>query len=398
VDTLTLTATPIPRTLQMAFGGIRDLSLIATAPAERRPIKTMICLDDPAVLKAAVERELARDGQVFFVHNRVRDIYTIAERVAKMVPEAVIGVGHGQMKEGDLERVMLDFVAGKYNVLVCTSIIESGLDIPRANTIIIHRADTFGMAQLYQLRGRVGRSGTQAYAYLVIPPVSALSDDAKERVETLARYTDLGSGFSVATMDMEIRGAGNLIGTEQSGNVAAVGIEMFSDLLEQAAAELKGEPIETDIEPELTLDRPGYLPEEYIPDVGRRLEFYKRFASACTEEEVESAAAELRDRFGPLPPETEDLVTGMAAKAVCRRLAVRGLEASVKGLVLHLTPDTKINPEGVTAIIRADRGRVRLSADLTLRVRFRTDEEGGVQGAIHFLHRLEAYDNNLSIS
>jgi transcription-repair coupling factor (superfamily II helicase) len=289
-------------------------------------------------------------------------------------------------------------VAGKYNILVCTSIIESGLDIPRANTIIIHRADTFGMAQLYQLRGRVGRSGVQAYAYLVIPPPSMLSDDARERVETLARYTDLGAGFSVATMDMEIRGAGNLIGAEQSGNVAGVGIEMFCDLLEQAAAELRGTPIHVDIEPELTLDKPGYLPEEYIPDVGRRLEFYKRLASSVSEEEVESIAADLRDRFGMLPAETEDLVTGMAAKAICRRLAVRGLEVSIKGLVLHLTQDTKIEPDWVIAMVREEHGRVRLNPDLTVRARFRPDEEGGVKGAIHFLHRLEAYGNNLAIS
>jgi transcription-repair coupling factor (superfamily II helicase) len=398
VDTLTLTATPIPRTLQMAFGGIRDLSLIATAPAERRPLKTMICLDDPKVLGRAIEHEIAREGQVFFVHNRVRDIYVVAEKVRQMAPDAVIGVGHGQMKESDLEQVMLDFVAGKYNVLVCTSIIESGLDIPRANTIIIHRADTFGMAQLYQLRGRVGRSGVQAHAYLVIPPVSSLSDDAKERVETLARYTDLGSGFSVATMDMELRGAGNLIGAEQSGNMAAVGMEMFCELLEQAAAELRGDPIQIDIEPELTLDRPGYIPEEYVPDVARRLEFYKRLASAVSEEEVESIAADLRDRFGPLPAETEDLVTGMAAKAVCRRLVIRGLEVSIKGLVAHLTSDTKVDPNAVIALVREEPGRVRLSPDLTVRARFRTDEEGGVKGAIHFLHRLEAYGNNLLIS
>ncbi len=398
VDTLTLTATPIPRTLQMAFGGIRDLSLIATPPAERRPIKTMICLNDPSVLKRAIEHELSRGGQVFFVHNRVHDIFSIADKVKEMVPEAVIGVGHGQMKESALEQVMLDFTAGKYNVLVCTTIIESGLDIPRANTIIIHRADTFGMAQLYQLRGRVGRSDVQAYAYLVIPPSSAMTDDARDRVETLARYTDLGAGFSVATMDMEIRGAGNLIGPEQSGNVAGVGIEMFCDLLEQAAAELRGAPIQVDIEPELTLDKPGYLPEEYIPDVGRRLEFYKRLASSVSEEEVESIAADLRDRFGVLPGETEDLVAGMAAKAICRRLKVRGLEVSTKGLVLHLTQDTRVDPDAVIEMVRETSGRVRLSADLTVRAKFRPDEEGGVKGVIHFLHRLEGYGNNLAIS
>ncbi len=398
VDTLTLTATPIPRTLQMAFGGIRDLSLIATAPAERRPIKTMICLDDSNIMKRAIEHELSRGGQVFFVHNRVRDIYSIAEKVQGLAPQATVGVGHGQLKEAELEQIMLDFVAGKYQILVCTSIIESGLDIPNANTIIINRADMFGMAQLYQLRGRVGRSGVQAYAYLIIPPASSLSEEARERVETLARYTELGSGFSVATMDMEIRGAGNLIGAEQSGNVAAVGLEMFCDLLEQAAADLRGEPIKFDIEPELTLEKPGYLPEEYIPDVERRLEFYKRLASSYSEEEVENTAADLRDRFGPLPAETLDLIQGMEVKAISRRLRIRGVEVKTKELIIHLASDTNVNPDAVIAIVREDAGRVRLNSDLTLRVRFKPEEDGGVTGAIHFLHRLEAYGNNLAIS
>jgi transcription-repair coupling factor (superfamily II helicase) len=398
VDTLVLTATPIPRTLQMAFGGIRALSLITTAPAARRPIKTMICHDDPEIIRRAIVSELERRGQVFFVHNRVRDIRSVAERVQRMVPEARVAVGHGQMKESTLERIMLDFVAGKYDILVCTAIIESGLDIPRANTIIIDRADMFGVAQLYQLRGRVGRSSKQAYAYLIVPPLSVLGDDAKQRVETLTRYTNLGSGFSVATMDLELRGAGNLIGAEQSGNVAAVGLEMFCDLLEKAVSELKGVPVGKQMEPELTLEQPGYIPEAYIPDVGQRLQMYKQLASAATEIEVEKLAAEMTDRFGLLPKETESLISGMVAKAICRRLKISGLEVTQGGLSLHLTPDTTISPDTIVDIVKKSEGRVRLTPELVVKARFEPSEAGGVGSAIHFLHRIEAYGNNLSIS
>ncbi len=398
VDTLVLTATPIPRTLQMAFSGIRDLSLIGTAPALRRPIKTMVCNDDPKILTRAIEKELGRGGQVFFVHNRVRDILKVVARVQRMAPEARVAVGHGQMKESELEAVMLDFVSGRYDILVCTTIIESGLDIPRANTIIIDRADTFGMAQLYQLRGRVGRSSEQAYAYLVVPPLTLLSDDAKERVETLARYTELGSGFSVATMDMELRGAGNLIGEEQSGNVAAVGIEMFMELLEEASSDLRGEPRASEVEPELSLESPGYIPEEYVPDVGQRLQLYKQLASAEDESEVERIAATMVDRLGPLPGEVEALVAGMVAKAICRQLNIRGLEVTGRGMIGHLSVDSRVNPDRVLEIIREDRGLVQLTEDLKIKVRFEGPVEDTTKSAIRFLHRLEAYDNNCSIS
>jgi transcription-repair coupling factor (superfamily II helicase) len=388
VDTLVMTATPIPRTLQMAFGGVRDLSLIGTAPAERQAVKTHICHDEPQVLTQAMERELAREGQVFFVHNRVKDIGRVAERVRRMIPEARVVVGHGQMKEDKLEQVMLDFIAGRYDILVCTSIIESGLDIPRSNTIIIDRADMFGMAQLYQLRGRVGRSNVQAYAYLVVPPVSILSDEAKARVETLARHTELGSGFSVATMDMELRGAGNLLGAEQSGNVSMVGFDMFCDLLAEATAEIRGEMPVSDVEPELTFEKPGFIPEAYVPDVGQRLQFYKRLASAGCEEDVETIAAELVDRCGVLPIETEELVRGMVVKSLARRLGIRGVESSAKKLILHLAQDSKVEPEEVMKIIREDRGLVQLTPDLKIVVLFKDEDSGGAVGAIAFLHRL----------
>jgi transcription-repair coupling factor (superfamily II helicase) len=301
------------------------------------------------------------------------------------------------MKETELERVMLDFVAGRFDILICTSIIESGLDIPRANTIIIDRADTFGMAQLYQLRGRVGRSHHQAYAYLLIPPLSILGEEAKQRVQTLARYSDLGSGFSVATMDLEIRGAGNLLGHEQSGSIQAVGFEMFYELLSEAAADLRGEEARNDIEPELTFDTPGFISEDYLPDVGQRLQYYKRLASAASEEDAQSIAAELTDRFGVLPPETENFIKVMVVKALSRKLSIRGVESTSKRLIVHLAPDSRVDPDVVIKIVKEERGFVQLTEDLKIKVRFNEDETGGVDGAIHFLHRLGSYDINPSI-
>ena len=388
VDTLIMTATPIPRTLHMAFAGLRDLSLIATAPVDRRPIRTLVCHDDGELLRAAIEKEIARGGQVYFVHNRVKDIGKIAERVASLVPTARLAVGHGQMREETLERVMLDFVAGQYDVLVCTSIIESGLDIPRANTIVINRADTFGLAQLYQLRGRVGRSNAQAYAYLVVPPIASLSEDARERVETLARYSDLGTGFSVATMDLEIRGAGNLLGAEQSGDVAGVGFEMYLELLAEATARLKGEEVAADVEPEMTFDAPGYFPEELIPDVGQRLKYYKRLASARGEGEVDEAAAEMIDLFGPLPPPAALAVEGMKVKALARALRVAGVEVNARRLVIHLGADSRVSPDAVLALVRTAEGAVRLTPDLKVVVAFPKGAEGGVAGAIRTLRAL----------
>jgi transcription-repair coupling factor (superfamily II helicase) len=390
VDTMVMTATPIPRTLHMAFAGLRDLSLIATAPMDRRPIRTLVCHDDPLLLRTAMEREIARGGQVYFVHNRVRDIGLVAAQVAALVPNARIAVGHGQMREEALERVMLDFVAGRFDVLVCTSIIESGLDIPRVNTIIVNRADTFGLAQLYQLRGRVGRSPVQAFAYLVVPPIAGLSDDARERVETLARYSDLGTGFSVATMDLELRGAGNLLGAEQSGDIAGVGFEMYVELLDEAKARLRGEPVASEIEPEMTFEEPGYFPESLIPDVGQRLKYYKRLASAVGEAEVEGIAAEMIDLFGALPPPAELAVEGMKLKALARALRVGGAEVSARRFVLHLGADSRVSPGAVVELVRRAEGAVRLTDDLKLIVAFAKDAEGGVPGAIRTLRELAA--------
>jgi len=280
---------------------------------------------------------------------------------------------------------------------VCTSIIESGLDIPRANTLVVERADAFGLAQLYQIRGRVGRSDRQAYAYLVVPPQSAMTDEARERVEALCRHTDLGSGFAVATLDMEIRGAGNLLGPEQSGSVAAVGFDMYCDLLAEATAALRGEERADEIEPEMSIDRPGLIPESYMPDVGQRLQYYKRLASAADEGEIEATAAEMLDRFGPLPEEAEEVIEGMRAKHLCRALGIVGLECSDRRATLHLGTASRVDPDVVLRLVREGRGRVRVAEDYRISVRFAPGEPGGVEGAIRFLRALVSYDNNPSI-
>lgn len=391
VDTLAMTATPIPRTLHMAFSKLRDLSIISTAPVNRLPIRTMICHDDSTLIREAIERELARNGQVYFVHNRVKDIGQVADRIQRLAPEARVGVGHGQMKEDALERVMRDFIDGRYDVLVSTAIIESGLDIPRANTILIDRADTFGLAQLYQIRGRVGRSDVQAFAYLIVPPLALLKDDAKERVEAMTTHTALGSGFQVATMDLEIRGAGNLLGAEQSGDVDGVGFEMYMELLEEATATLKGEDFEVAFEPEINLETPGFLPSDYVADVGLRLHFYKELATSRSEEEVNQIAASLVDRFGSLPDEAKQLIDGMVARALCRQLGILGLETTKKKATLHLGAKASVQPNVVMALVQAQEGTVRLTKDFKIIAIKVSDTETMTRRALGVLRRLHTF-------
>src|SRR4029077_1818731 len=344
VDVLTLTATPIPRTLQMAVTGLRDLSLITTPPVDRRAVRTIVTRWDEQVVREAVERELARGGQCFYVYNRVAHLYEKAQRLQELVPTARIAVAHGQMNEGALEETMLDFVEGRFDVLASTAIVESGLDIPRANTMIIDRADLFGLAELYQLRGRVGRSKERAYCYLVVPPPSAMSDESRSRIEALERHTDLGSGFQIASLDLELRGAGDLLGAEQSGSVAAVGFDLFCRMLEEAVHELRGEPVVHEVEPELSFDVEALLPEEYVSDVGVRLSLYKRLASAENADEVGDLAAEMEDRFGPPPAEAKRLVHLMRIKTELRSLRALGCEANARSVTLHLREDTPIDP------------------------------------------------------
>jgi transcription-repair coupling factor (superfamily II helicase) len=363
VDVLTLSATPIPRTLQLAVGGLRDMSIIATAPADRRTIRTITSQFDPTLVREAVEQELARGGQIFYVYNRVEGIYERAERLAALVPAARIAVAHGRLGADALERTMLGFVGGDYDVLVATAIVESGLDIPRANTIIIDRADMLGLSQLYQLRGRVGRARERAYCYLLVPPPSQLSDEARQRLEALERFSELGSGFHLATLDMELRGAGDVLGADQSGFAESVGFELFCRMLEEATRELRGETVVHEVEPELSFDVEALLAAEYVAEVGVRLSLYKRLASAADEAEVDDLAQELENRFGPPPLEAKRFVELMRLKCELRRLRVLGCEASAKSVSLLLRDDTPLDPAKVRELVARKRSPYRLSPD-----------------------------------
>ena len=325
IDVLTLTASPIPRTLEMALTGIRDLSMVTTPPVDRRPILTYVGETDERAIAEAIRRELLREGQVFFVHNRVADIDDAARRIRKLVPEARVAIAHGQMDEGTLEKVVLDFANREADVLVCTTIVESGIDMPSVNTLVVGRADLLGLGQLHQLRGRVGRSGQRAYAYLFHPADKVLSETAYERLRTIGEHTDLGSGFKIAMRDLEIRGAGNLLGRDQSGHVAAVGYDLYVQLVAEAVAEARGE-----VPPELvtvSIDVPGdaHLPADYVTQEDARLEAYRRLAGTATEEEVRDVAAEWVDRYGPLPQAARGLVELALLRVTCLRIGIREL-------------------------------------------------------------------------
>ncbi|MBN1656180.1 MAG: transcription-repair coupling factor [Deltaproteobacteria bacterium] len=374
VDVLTLSATPIPRTLQMAVGGFRELSLIATPPVDRRAIRTFVSRWDDHLIREAVLQELSRSGQVFLVHNRIQGLYERSARLQQLIPEARVATAHGQMREASLERVMTDFVDGRYDVLCSTAIIENGLDIPRANTILIDRADLFGMSQLYQLRGRVGRSNQRAYCYLLIPSPNQLTDQARFRIEALERFSQLGSGFQLASLDMELRGAGELLGSEQSGTIAAIGFDLFIQMLQEAIAELKGETVKNEIDPEINLDIEHYLPEEYISDVGIRLAFYKRFSAAPDEQSVSELAAEMEDRFGLPHPAAIDFVRAMALKPALRDLRVLGCEATSSRVTLHFSTDAPLDPARIMKQV-ARSPDWRLTPDLKLTKRYAESHE-----------------------
>ncbi|MBW2263470.1 MAG: transcription-repair coupling factor, partial [Deltaproteobacteria bacterium] len=384
-DVLHMTATPIPRTLQMSIGDIIDLSIISTAPEERLAVATHVVRRSDTVLREAIVRELSRGGQVFFVHNRVQSIDKIAERLAHLVPEARMAVAHGQMAEGPLEKIMLQFVSGRLDVLVCTSIIESGLDIPNTNTVLIDDAHTFGLAQLYQIRGRVGRSSEQAHAYLIVPPAGKMTKEAAERIDTLVRFTNLGSGFHVATMDMEIRGAGDLLGAEQSGHVRAVGFDLYCEMLRQAVERLRGQEPAGEPEPELSFDVPGYIPDTFVDDPGLRLSLYKKMASATSEAQVQETIMEIRDRFGPLPAEVTTLGKIMEIKVMVRRLRAHGLEASSRLTRVHLSPSSPVEPARLLALVEASDGRTRLSPEMKIVHRHEDGPVDTLEGARTFL-------------
>lgn len=375
VDTLTLTATPIPRTLHMALSGMRDLSIITTAPADRLAIRTIVARDNDDLIRESITRELARGGQIFFVHNRVESIAERARKLRELLPSLRILIGHGQMSPEELERVMLDFVEGRADVLLCTTIIESGLDIPRANTMIVDRADCFGLAQLYQMRGRIGRSTQRAFCYLLVPANEAMTADAKQRLAVLQRFSELGAGFSIASHDLEIRGAGDLLGAKQSGTIAHIGFELYTRMLEEAVAELRGQPITRPIDPDLNCDLPGFIPDDYLPDTGQRLDFYRRLSVAEDEEEISSVLGEINDRYGSPPEEVAVLGDIMVVKALGRRLHAASIELTETRLGLSLRETTPLRPEQVTALVSPRKSPWRITPDQRLVRLWQGDKE-----------------------
>lgn len=367
VDVLTLSATPIPRTLFQAFSGLRSLSLIHTPPVDRKSVHTEVRYFEEEIVRDAINREMERDGQVYLVHNRVQGIDAVCQIVEKLVPHARVGVAHGQMGEGDLEEVMIRFLKHEYDVLVTTAIIESGLDIANANTLIVNRADRFGLAQLYQLRGRVGRSSQRAYAYLLIPSEGSISGKARQRLRNLKELTELGSGFKLASYDLEMRGAGNLLGEEQSGRIDAVGLELYSQLLEQAVREASGHVLETEIQPSVTLPMPAYLPEEYLPEVGERLTLYKRLASAPDQDTLEALRKETADRFGRFPAEVTGLFTRMGVEIAARELKIERIDTAGPYLIVVFNPGAKISPDALVTMLTSDK-RLAFLPPVTLKL------------------------------
>jgi transcription-repair coupling factor (superfamily II helicase) len=361
VDVLTLTATPIPRTLQLAFTGLRDLSVIDTPPADRLAIRTQVCRFSEQIVRESILREMRRGGQVYFVHNRVQTIAAMADTLAKLVPEASVLVAHGQLPERELEKRTLAFMHGQYDVLLCSTIIESGLDNPRANTIVINRADALGLAQLYQLRGRVGRSTHRAYAYLLIPSMDHLTPDATKRLEAIQDLSELGSGFRLANMDLEIRGAGNLLGAEQSGNLMAVGYETYMEMLEETIDELRGVAHQQEIDPEIRLPVPARLPEEYVATVSQRLVLYKRLASCRDDGEVDRIRDELLDRFGTLPELAENLLQVIRLKIAARGLGVASIDLAGGEFVLTAAEQTQVDPERLLRLMTQASGGLRVT-------------------------------------
>ncbi|MGA7276389.1 MAG: transcription-repair coupling factor, partial [Desulfocapsaceae bacterium] len=372
VDVLTLTATPIPRTLQLSLLGIRDLSVISTPPEHRRPVKTFVARYDDLVIKEAVNRELIRGGQVFIVHNRVKSINRMAAAVQKLVPHARIAVAHGQMVGRELEEIMVEFVTAEIDVLISTTIIESGLDIPSANTIIINRADRLGLAEIYQLRGRVGRSATQSFAYLLVPSLDHLSKDSRERLKALMEYNELGGGFKLAMSDLQIRGGGNLLGVSQSGHIAAIGYDLYLELLQKTVTDLRtsqqqgDQPTQADsVDPEIHLNISAYIPESYIKDIGQRYIMYRRIAAQISgsDDSIEDLREELSDRYGEMPAEVENLFGVVAVKKALIPLRISKLERGPDNLVFSFMEDTPVNPSALLADIEQQNNGTRLTPD-----------------------------------
>jgi transcription-repair coupling factor (superfamily II helicase) len=357
LDVLTMSATPIPRTLHMGLVGLRDMSLIETPPKDRMAIQTLVAKYDEKIVRSAIELELERGGQVYFVHNRVETIFEIAAKVQELVPTARVGVGHGQMNETELERVMLAFMRHEFDVLIATTIIENGLDIPLANTILINRADRHGLSELYQLRGRVGRSNRRAYAYLLVPPDQELTDIARRRLAALKEFSDLGAGFKIAALDLELRGAGNLLGGEQSGQIESVGFELYTRMLEQAVHELKGGSAEERVSVHLNLGISLRIDADYIAEENQRLRMYKRIAGAENEAALSDVRAELADRYGAIPTTVEHLLIAGQLRLECERAGVVQMDRKRDSLQLRFAENAKVDPERLMQMVARNEKR-----------------------------------------
>jgi transcription-repair coupling factor (superfamily II helicase) len=356
VDALALSATPIPRTLHMSLVGLRDMSLIETPPRDRLAIQTVVSSFQEDLVRRAIENELARDGQVYFIHNRVESIYSLATLVQKLVPKARVVVGHGQMSEKELESVMLKFIREEADVMVATTIVENGLDIPRANTILINRADRLGLAELYQLRGRVGRSHQRAYAYLLVPPDTALSEIARKRLSAMKEFSELGAGFRIAALDLELRGAGNMLGRQQHGHIEAIGFDMYCQMLERAVSKLKGEEAAPELRTTLSLGFDVRIPENYIPSENLRLRTYKRISSIASEEEKQDVQRELADRFGAPPTSVENLLEYAVLKSMCERLRISAVERQGNRIAIRFHAETPLDPATLVKVVRSRKG------------------------------------------
>jgi transcription-repair coupling factor (superfamily II helicase) len=368
VDVLALTATPIPRTLHLSLMGIRDISLISTPPEQRHPIVTYVTEYDDATVKEAIAKELKRGGQIFFVHNHVSSIDRMAGKLRQLVPEVRLAVAHGQMKEDELETVMVSFMNKEIDMLVCTTIIESGLDISAANTILINRADRFGLAQIYQLRGRVGRSDEQAYAYLFIPADSVMTKDAQKRLKVLMEHSDLGSGFQIAMSDLKIRGGGTILGASQSGHIAAVGYDMFLKLMETSMAELKGEKTLDPLDPEINIPLSAFLPESYMPDIDQRLTAYRRLAKMNDPRDISEFKAEMVDRFGEIPTETVNLLMKIMLRILSVNAGAKRLDLGERQLVLYFSTEHQQNPMALIDLATRQPDKMSFTAGDALKV------------------------------
>jgi transcription-repair coupling factor (superfamily II helicase) len=357
IDVLTLTATPIPRTLNFSLTGLRDISLIETPPKDRLAIHTVVTHFSSNLIASAIRKEMNRGGQVYYIHNRIEDIDKVIHMIERLVPEARVVSIHGKMPSPDLEQSMIDFINHRFNVLVSTTIIENGIDIPLVNTLIVDRADLFGLAQLYQLRGRVGRSSRQAFAYFLVPPFTELTPVAKERLKALQEFSELGSGFRLAAKDLEIRGAGNFLGAQQHGYLEAVGFDYFMYLLEQTVKELKGER-EEEIKSEINLKVDIRIPEDYLPQINLRLNFYKKISSAENLEDLVKIGEEMEDRFGPVPPSVRTLLHHGAIKFLAQKLRIKAVDRVGKRLIFKFVPTTSANLEQMTKLLNKYSGSV----------------------------------------